>query len=81
MEYFSRTLLTVSYPSLFVDKFPSCRRSSRGHRTIDSTFFFAAIYRDGPFNVIIFVITRQQFFSFPSPPVENYTTKTITTTW
>lgn len=41
-------------------------------------FFFAAIYRDGPFNVIIFVITRQQFFSFPSPPVENYTTKTIT---
>lgn len=72
MESFSnhpRTLLIVSYPSLFVD-IPSCRRSSRGHRTIDSTFF-AVIYvcRDGPFNVIIFVITRQQFFSFPSSPV------------
>lgn len=81
MEYFSRTLLTVSYPSLFVDKFPSCRRSSRGHRTIDSTFFFAAIYRDGPFNVIIFVITRQQFFFFPLPSRRKLHDENNYTTW
>lgn len=44
-------------------------------------FFFAAIYRDGPFNVIIFVITRQQFFFFPLPSRRKLHDENNYTTW